>query len=127
MEEAPFHKVLSPQIIAIPKFQQNTAQGKLKAEITAMSPNGFHYSIMKWLGLSEGITYPLILLLIPQAISNTSIASWTSPNPSLLILPISKEIKAPKASLYFLNSTPSYLTISPLKGIGILKWKILIK
>lgn len=114
VEEAPFHKVKSPAIIAIPKFQAYTAQGKLKAEITAISPKGFHYSIIKWLGLSEGITAPLIPLDIPQAMSKISIASYTSPKPSDLIFPISKEIIAPKASFFFLNSTPIYLTISPL-------------
>ena len=119
VEEAPFQRVKSPAIMAIPKFHPKTAQGKLKAEITAINPKGFHYSIIKWSGLSEGITDPLILLDIPQAMSKISIASYTSPKPSDLILPISKEIIAPKASLYFLNSTPIYLTISPLKGTGI--------
>lgn len=114
VDVAPFHIVRSPQIIAIPKFQQNTATGKLNAEITAIKPKGFHYSIMKWLGLSEGMTDPLIPLDIPQAISKISIASYTSPRPSDLIFPISKEIKAPKASFFFLNSSPNYLTISPL-------------
>lgn len=82
--------------------------------ITAINPNGFHYSIIKWLGLSDGITYPLMHLDIPQAISKISIASWTSPKPSDLIFPISRDTTAPKASLCFLNSTPIYLTISPL-------------
>lgn len=55
---APFHKVRSPQTAAIAKFQPNTALGKLKAEITATRPKGFHYSIIKCSGLSEGITFP---------------------------------------------------------------------
>lgn len=75
MVSDPFHKVESPQIMAKAKFQVKTAQGKLKAVMQAINPTGFHYSIIKWLGLSEGITYPLIALEIPQAISKISIPS----------------------------------------------------
>jgi hypothetical protein len=46
-EEAPFHTVKLPVAIAMARFQKNTAFGKLKAEITPIKPNGFHYSIMK--------------------------------------------------------------------------------
>ena len=54
----------------------------------------------------------------PQAISHISIISCTSPRPSDLIFPISKETSIPKASFFRLNSSPIYLTISPLLGIG---------
>lgn len=51
VEEAPFHKVESPHIMAIPKFQPKTAQGKLKAVITAISPRGFHYSTIYYMNI----------------------------------------------------------------------------
>lgn len=74
-EPAPFHIVISPHIADKAKFQKNTAFGKLKAEITPTIPNGFHYSIIKWSGLSLGITDPLMHLDIPVAMSQTSIDS----------------------------------------------------
>ncbi len=45
----------------------------------------------------------------------------TSPMPSSLILPTSKDTRAPSASLFFLNSSPIWRTISPLFGAGIYK------
>lgn len=72
---APFHTVESPQIQARAKFQKKTAFGKLKAVITAIRPRGFHYSIIKWSGLSEGITDPLMHLAKPVAKSQISIDS----------------------------------------------------
>lgn len=73
--EAPFHKTKSPHIKAIAKFQPKTAHGKLKAVMTPINPKGFHYSIIKWSGLSEGIIFPFKDLLNPQAISQISINS----------------------------------------------------
>lgn len=72
---AGFHIVMLPPIIAKAKFHPKTAFGKLKAVITPTIPNGFHYSIIKWSGLSLGITDPLIALDKPQAKSQTSIVS----------------------------------------------------
>jgi len=63
----PFHNVKSPQINAIAKFHPNTATGKLKAVMQPINPIGFHYSIIKWFGLSDGKTLPSIILLKPTA------------------------------------------------------------
>lgn len=55
---APFQRQRSPTVAAIQKFHPKTAHGKLKAVMIPTSPSGFHYSIMKWSGLSDGITSP---------------------------------------------------------------------
>lgn len=73
--EAPFHIVRSPQIAAIAKFQPSTAQGKLNAVITPIRPRGFHCSIMKWLGRSEGKICPDIVRDMPHAMSQMSMNS----------------------------------------------------
>ena len=75
VELAPFQIVESPQIIARAKFHPKTAHGKLKAVITPIIPRGFHLSIIKWSGLSEGITDPFNYLLKPTAKSHISITS----------------------------------------------------
>lgn len=118
VEGAPFHTQTSPQIKPNAKFHPRTATGKLKAVIIPIIPRGFHYSIIKCDGLSDGITNPYNDLDNPQAISQISMISYTSPNPSDLIFPISNATNIPKASFYFRNSSPIYLTISPLLGIG---------
>ena len=64
-----------PVISARHKFHPKTACGKLKAEITPTSPNGFHVSIIKCSLRSEGISYPLKVLDNPQAKSHMSIDS----------------------------------------------------
>ena len=43
---------------AMAAFQEWTAHGKLKAEMTPTIPYGFQTSIIKWPGLSDGITFP---------------------------------------------------------------------
>lgn len=106
VDGAPFQTQTSPQINPNAKFHPNTATGKLKAVIIPTTPNGFHYSIIKWDGLSDGITKPYNDLDNPHAISQISIISYTSPNPSDFILPISKATNIPNASFYFLNSSP---------------------
>jgi hypothetical protein len=54
----------------------------LKAVIIPTKPKGFHYSIMKWSGRSEGNTCPAIDRERPQAKSQMSMISWISPSPS---------------------------------------------
>jgi len=103
---APFQHVKFPQIAAIAKFQPNTAQGKLNAVITPITPKGFHYSIIKCSGLSDGIIFPFKALDNPHAISQQSINSYTSPRPSDLILPTSNDIRAPNADFFNLNASP---------------------
>jgi hypothetical protein len=115
---APFQMHRFPQIKAIAAFHECTAQGKLKAEIIPTIPTGFQTSIMKCPGRSEGITFPQIDLESPHARSQTSIASYTSPSPSALIFPVSKETRLPSGSLNFQNSSPICQTISPLLGAG---------
>ena len=118
VDSLPFQIIVLPQISPIAVFQPATAQGKLKAEITPMFPIGFHYSIIMWPGLSLGKTLPPIILDIPTAMSQVSIYSYTSPSPSLLILPTSKASRDPRASFFSLSSFPIYLTMSPRIGIG---------
>jgi hypothetical protein len=120
VEEAPFHKVRSPQMAAMAKFHPRTAHGKLKAVMTPIRPKGFHYSIIKCSGLSDGMILPLRDLDRPQAISQISMNSYTSPSPSARILPISNEMRAPRAFFLSLRASPTYLIISPLLGMGML-------
>ncbi len=54
----------------------------------------------------------------PTAKSAISIISCTSPYPSSLIFPISKETRRPNASLFFLKALPISLTKSPRIGAG---------
>lgn len=92
--------------MAIAKFQPKTAQGKLNAVTTPIIPKGFHYSIIKCSGLSDGIIFPFKALDKPHAISQQSINSYTSPKPSDLIFPISNDISAPNADFFYLNASP---------------------
>src|SRR3982751_313443 len=48
-----FQIVASPQTAASAAFHDQTATGKLKAEITATTPRGCHCSIRRWLGRSD--------------------------------------------------------------------------
>jgi len=82
VEGAPFQMLQLPQIAESAKFQPITAAGKLKAVIIPTKPKGFHYSIMKWSGRSEGNTCPAIDRERPQAKSQMSMISWISPSPS---------------------------------------------
>src|ERR1700730_16745794 len=53
-----FQIVASPQIAASAAFQDQTATGKLKAEMTATKPSGCHCSISRWFGRSDWIVRP---------------------------------------------------------------------
>lgn len=75
VEGAPFHTITSPQINPSARFHPKTATGKLKAVMIPIIPKGFHYSIIKWEGLSDGITNPYKDLESPHAISQQSIIS----------------------------------------------------
>lgn len=68
----PFQIIEFPVIIAKAAFQPKTALGKLKAEIIPTFPSGLQFSWITWFGLSDGIIYPLIDLLNPQAKSQIS-------------------------------------------------------
>src|SRR2546430_7991951 len=48
-----FQTVASPQTAASAAFHDHTATGKLKALMTAMTPNGCHCSISRRLALSD--------------------------------------------------------------------------
>lgn len=77
----PFHNRRFPHTNAIAAFQAKTAQGKLNAVIIPTTPIGFQTYIIMWFGLSDGRISPPICLDRPQAKSQISIASWTSPSP----------------------------------------------
>ena len=53
-----FHSTTSPQIKASIAFQDQTATGKLKADITPTIPNGCHCSNMRWSSRSEWVVMP---------------------------------------------------------------------
>ena len=53
-----FHTTGSPQTRAMAVFQDHTATGKLKAEMTPTTPNGCQVSISRWPGRSEGMVRP---------------------------------------------------------------------
>ena len=56
--EEGFQITVSPHTAAIAAFQDHTATGKLKAEITPTDPRGCHCSYMRWRGRSECIERP---------------------------------------------------------------------
>ena len=122
---AGFQIIKSPQMNAMVAFHPLTATGKLKAVMQPIIPSGFHCSIMKCPGRSLGSTLPEMVRDMPVAMSQMSMYSYTSPSPSLLIFPISREISIPSASFFFLNASPICLTISPLVGGGSLAHLIL--
>ncbi len=53
-----FHSRLSPQTRASAAFQDHTATGKLKADITPTGPRGCQLSWIRCPGRSEGIVKP---------------------------------------------------------------------
>ena len=53
-----FHTVTSPQMAAMKAFQDHTATGKLKAEITPTTPKGCHCSYMRCCTRSECMVRP---------------------------------------------------------------------
>ena len=53
-----FQRVESPHTAAMAAFQDHTATGKLKAEITPTTPRGCHCSYIRCPGRSECIVSP---------------------------------------------------------------------
>lgn len=53
-----FQRTESPQTKASAAFHDQTATGKLNAEITATGPKGCQVSIMRWPGRSEAMVRP---------------------------------------------------------------------
>ena len=108
----------SPQTSASAAFHDQTATGKLKAEMIAHGPNGCQVSVMRWPGRSEAMASPYNCRDRPTAKSQMSIISCTSPRPSETILPTSSVTSAPKASFEARNSSASSRTSSPRRGAG---------
>ena len=107
-----------PQTSASAAFHDQTATGKLNAEMTAHGPIGCHVSIMRWPGRSEAMVRPCSWRDRPTAKSQMSIISCTSPSPSETILPASSVTTAPSVSLAARNSSPTRRTSSPRRGAG---------
>ena len=108
----------SPQTSARAAFQDQTATGKLKAEMIAHGPSGCQVSVMRWPGRSEAMARPYNCRERPTAKSQMSIISCTSPKPSETILPTSSVTSAPRASFEARSSSPSRRTSSPRRGAG---------
>src|SRR5690606_3984538 len=53
-----FQMQMSPQTAAMKAFQDQTATGKLKAEMMPTRPSGCHCSYMRWPGRSECMVRP---------------------------------------------------------------------
>ncbi len=113
-----FHTTGSPHTQASAEFQAHTATGKLKALMTPIGPSGCHCSIMRCIGRSLCSVGPDRNRLWPTAKSQMSIISWTSPRPSVRILPISSETSRPSISFFSRSATPTWRTISPRRGAG---------
>ena len=107
-----------PQTMASAVFQDHTATGKLKAEMTPMTPSGCHVSRMWWPGRSDAIVKPYSWRETPTAKSQISIISCTSPRPSCLIFPASNDTSMPKSSLCSRSTSPSRRINSPRLGAG---------
>src|SRR5688500_9735396 len=114
-----FHTTTSPHTNAIIAFHDQTATGKLNAEITPTIPSGCHCSYMRCIFLSECMVSPYNCRESPTAKSHMSIISCTSPQPSWRLFPISYETSLPSASLLRRKASPYCRTISPRLGAGI--------
>jgi hypothetical protein len=53
-----FHTTASPHTKASAAFQDHTATGKLKAEMTPQTPSGCQVSIMRWSARSVAMVRP---------------------------------------------------------------------
>ena len=113
-----FHTTALPQTSASAVFHDQTATGKLKADITPTTPKGCQVSIMRWLGRSEAIVYPYNCRERPTAKSQISIISCTSPAPSEITLPTSIDTRRPRSALWLRNSSAQSRTNSPRCGAG---------
>ena len=113
-----FQTTGSPQTSAIAVFQDQTATGKLNAEMTPTTPSGCHCSIIRWPGRSVAMVLPNSWRDSPTARSQMSIISCTSPRPSEVILPASIETSAPRSSLCSRSNSPSSRTRPPRTGAG---------
>src|SRR5690242_12860916 len=100
-----FQTITSPQTSANIAFHDQTATGKLNADITPTIPSGCHCSYIRCKFLSECIVSPYNCLDNPTAKSQISIISCTSPQPSCKLLPISYETSLPNGSLFFRNAS----------------------
>ena len=107
-----------PQTSASAAFQAQTATGKLKAVMTAVTPAGCQVSIIRWPGRSEAIVSPCSWRERPTAKSQMSIISCTSPIASAGILPASSVTRVARSSLALRSSSPSRRTSSPRLGAG---------
>ena len=94
-----FQIIVSPQTAAIMAFQAQTATGKLNAVMIPIGPSGCHCSSIRWLGRSLAMVRPYNCRDRPTAKSHMSIISWTSPSPSVRILPVSRVTSRPRSDL----------------------------
>ena len=113
-----FHTTVSPHTAARAEFHDQTATGKLNAEITPTGPSGCQCSYIRWLGRSEAMVAPYSWRDRPTAKSQMSTISWTSPIPSGTILPISSVTNAPSGSIFSRRASPSSRTYWPRWGAG---------
>ena len=113
-----FHTTLSPQTSATAAFQDQTATGKLNAEMTATTPAGCQVSISRCPGRSDGMVRPSSWRDSPSAKSQMSIISWTSPRASERIFPTSTVTRSASASRCSSSSRPNRLTSEPRTGAG---------
>ncbi len=113
-----FHTHGSPQISASAAFHAHTATGKLNAEMTPTTPSGCQVSIIRCSPRSLGRVRPPTWRASPTAKSQMSIISWTSPAPSLLILPASIVTSRARSSLAARSTSPNRRTSSPRRGAG---------
>src|SRR6185312_7210568 len=74
-----FQMTQSPQTAAIRAFQDQTATGKLNADMTPTTPSGCHCSYIRCDGRSLAIVKPYNCRERPTAKSAMSIISCTSP------------------------------------------------
>mmetsp|Transcript_4872 Transcript_4872/g.12485 ORF Transcript_4872/g.12485 Transcript_4872/m.12485 type:complete len:256 (-) Transcript_4872:96-863(-) len=118
-DSAPLRIWVLPQTSETAEFQPQTAWGKLKAVMIPTVPRGFQHSRTEWLVRSDGRIWPGSWRLMPQARSQMSMYSWTSPLPSGRILPISRERRAPRESFFSRRASPIWRTTSPRMGAGV--------
>jgi hypothetical protein len=113
-----FHTTQSPHTAAISAFHDQTATGKLNAEMTPDDAERMPLLVHPMHGALAVHRLPVQLARQADAKSAMSIISCTSPTPSCRIFPISMDTRAPSSFFTARSSSPISRTSNPRFGAG---------
>ncbi|SHT56033.1 Uncharacterised protein [Mycobacteroides abscessus subsp. abscessus] len=116
-----FHTTVSPQTRAIAVFHDQTATGKLNAEMTPTTPSGCQDSMRRCPARSEAMVLPYSCRESPTANWQMSIISCTSPRASETIFPASMVTNSARSFLCSTSSSPRRATNAPRMGPGVVR------